>query len=104
MGTAPLRPAKSTKACSLRSQLGRHQAQPHEQRPDHESQRGAQHQAWHPHVRSGEVAQVHGQAQHHERDDLAEARERGMEALDLPFEGGTLVAQDDAGDEHRKEA
>src|SRR5665811_1908571 len=60
-----------------------------QQRSDYEGQRNAQHQAWQPNVCSREVSQVHGQAQHHERDDLTQARQRGMETLDLPLESNT---------------
>ena len=46
---------------------------------------------------------MHGQAQHHERDDLTQAGQGRVEALDLPLERGTLVAQDNAGHKDRKE-
>jgi hypothetical protein len=51
-----------------------------------------------------EVKEVHGQAQHHESHDLPEARQRRVEAFDLSFERGALVAQDNAGDKDCKEA
>ena len=48
--------------------------------------------------------QVDGEAEHDEGDDLAEAGQRGVEALDLALVGGPLVAEQDAGHEHGQEA
>ena len=47
---------------------------------------------------------MHGQAQHHESNDLTEARKCRMETFDLSFERGALVAQDNAGNKDCKEA
>jgi hypothetical protein len=55
-----------------------------------------------PSTRPG--TEVDGQAKHDEGDDLAEAGQRGVEPLNLPFEGSALVAQDDAGHKDRQEA
>ncbi len=47
---------------------------------------------------------MHGESQVGEGDHLGEARERGVEAFDLPFVRGPLVAEHDAGQEDRQEA
>ena len=52
----------------------------------------------------GQGVQVDGQAEHHERDQLGQAGQRGVKAGDLAFVGGALVADEDARDEHGQEA
>lgn len=47
---------------------------------------------------------VGSEAEHDEGDDLAQAGQGRMEALDLSLVGGTLIAEDDPRHEHGQEA
>jgi hypothetical protein len=47
------------------------------------------------------VGEVDGQSEDGESDDLAEAGQGAVEALDLGLVRRALIAEKDAGDEHR---
>jgi hypothetical protein len=84
------------------------QARPGEQRADddgadHEGQHRCQGDPRHPHVRARELAQVDGEPQHHEGDDLTEAGEAGVEVLDLSLVRRPPVADHDPRHEHGQE-
>ena len=98
-----LEPGEQDEVALVASQPGRDQAEPDDDRPDDEGEHDAEDQAGHPDVGLVELVQVDGQAEDDERDDLAEAGERGVEAFDLALVRGALVAEQDAGDEDGEE-
>ena len=96
-------PANSTKLRSLAGQPGRDQAQPDQDRPDDERERGAEDEPRDPHIGPAITARSMVRPSDHEGDDLGEAGERRVEPLDLPLVGRALVAEHDPGGEDREE-
>lgn len=65
----------------------RDQAQPDQHRADHEGDHHAKDHARYPHLREDQLVEIDGQTQHHERDDLGQAGQRGVEPFDPRLNG-----------------
>ena len=76
IGTAPLSPAHSTNTFSPRRRPTGSSSGADQQRPHHQRQQRGQDEADPPGVAGEQLPQVDGQAEHGERDDLAEAGQR----------------------------
>src|SRR6266542_2949323 len=85
------------------AQADRPQHQADQQWADDQRQQHRQDQPDQPGVAVGQVPKVHRQAEQVECHDLAEAGQRGVEALNLALVGDALVADHDPGDQHRQE-
>src|SRR5664280_2469536 len=78
-----------------------HEADQH--RSDEQGQRHRQHQPHHPDIARRQGSEVDGEAQDQKGDDLAQAGQGGVEALDLPLVRRAAITDDDAGDKDGQE-
>lgn len=102
MGTAPFRPDHNTKIRSPGQPHGQKE-RPDQQRAHDEREQDGEDQPDEPRPGADDLAQGDGEAEDHERDDLGEAGQRRVEALDLPLERRRGVSDEDPGDEHGQE-
>ena len=103
IGTAPLSPVHSTKTRSARRRRTGSRSSPTNTGRTTNASATARTSPIHHAPPSPQVAEADRQPQHRERDDLAEARQRGVEPLDLPLVRRALVAEEDAGREDGEE-